>query len=209
MKESLKVSIFGNLVVFNMENRNNLKHAIEEFKKSMMNYAMQLGNEYTIDYWNFFFNNAETFHTTLNRSEYEKLKEKLIFVKPKECYDNAILWSVVSKGKYLYYEGYATSILNYPFPHAWNIENGRVFDTTLYKDYEDLDEEIMERLLNEEVIYIGVNVPYEDIIRYLNYEDECNAKHIPIEPNKTPLQYYFEEKTGRAKYEIPRNYHIQ
>jgi hypothetical protein len=191
-----------------MGNRNNLKPVFEEFKKSMMNYAMQLGNEYTIDYWNFFFNNAETFHTTLNRSEYEELKEKLIFVKPKECYDNAIFWCVVSKGKYLYYEGYATSILNYPFPHAWNIENGRVFDTTLYKDYEDLDEEIMERLLNEEVDYIGVNVPYEDLVRYLNYEDECNIKHIPIEPNKTPLQYYFEEKTGRAKYDMLRSYHI-
>jgi hypothetical protein len=184
-----------------MKSKNNLKPVIEEFKKSMMDYAMHSNNEYVKEYWNFFFDNAETFHMTLSRNEYEELKEKLIFVKPKECYDNAISWCVASKGKYRYYEGYAISILNYPFPHAWNLENGRVFETTLYKDYEDFDEETRERLLNEEIEYIGVNVPYEDVVRYLNYEDKCNAKHIPIEPNKTPLQYFFEEKTGRAKYE--------
>jgi hypothetical protein len=178
-----------------MKSKNNLKPVIEEFKRSMMDYAMHSNNEYVKEYWNFFFDNAETFHMTLSRNEYEELKEKLIFVKPKECYDNAISWCVISKGKYRYYEGFSTGFTQkFLVEHAWNVEDSKVFDLTLYKDLEELDEKLRERVLNNrEVDYIGVNIPYENIKKYLDYETECKPK--------TLLQYFFEEKTGGAKYE--------
>jgi len=105
-----------------------------------------------------------------------RLLTKVIRPQLKQCYYNSGILTLLSRGKYKYYEGFALDKeLPIPLQHAWNVtEDNKVVDLTWEKTVEK----------SENIEYFGVEVPYE-FIKKIGRKGLTKVL--------TPLELYFRE----------------
>jgi len=87
------------------------------------------------------------------------LKSNFFMPKVKECYYNSMMFQSETVE---YWEGWAVGII--PMPHAWNVRDGKVIDTTwnLFKE-------------SDETLYFGICIPREFMRKTL-------TKQTPFKP---------------------------
>lgn len=114
-------------------------------------------------------NGASPKTTKLTKTEQKTvtrfLRDAGISPKIKECYYNAQMLNLVSRGRLKYHEGWAQGAGLIAVPHAWNSLNGKIVDTTWGARGEIKTADRFSAMEGDE--YFGITIPHNIVRREL------------------------------------------